>query len=170
MRVRLARAEDCAGLPDIERSAGRRFAEYGMVDVAEGEVAGPQHWEPFCVNETLWVAVDDADQPHAFLAAGDQGAALFIYEIAVRREDQGHGVGRALIAAAEAKARSLGLSQLVLTTFCSVPWNAPFYRRLGFETVADDADLPPPLRPVMEAERRRWTQPGRERCAMRKPL
>jgi hypothetical protein len=40
-------------------------------------------------------------------------------------------------------ARTLGLTSLTLTTFRDVPWNAPFYAKLGFEYVAE---LTPELR------------------------
>ncbi len=40
---------------------------------------------------------------------------------------------------------------MTLTTYRDVPWNAPYYARLGFEVVADE-DLGPGLRAVRELE------------------
>jgi hypothetical protein len=37
-------------------------------------------------------------------------------------------------------ARSRGLMQLVLSTYRDVPWNAPYYRRLGFRDI-EEAEL-----------------------------
>jgi predicted GNAT family acetyltransferase len=62
---------------------------------------------------------------------------------------QGKGVGRQLIACAVEHARKLGLTSLTLTTFRDVPWNAPFYARLGFEIVTE---LTPELRQKREEE------------------
>jgi N-acetylglutamate synthase-like GNAT family acetyltransferase len=52
-------------------------------------------------------------------------------------------IGRQLIACVADHARTLGLTSLTLTTFRDVPWNAPFYARLGFEYIAE---LTPELR------------------------
>lgn len=49
------------------------------------------------------------------------------------------GLGRALLDQAIGWARDEGLPVVTLTTFRDVPWNAPFYRRVGFEVVADPA-------------------------------
>ena len=169
MRVRLAGNHECALLPAIEASAGQVFADIGMHDVA-GDAAPPSDvWEPHCASQTLWVAVDDGDRPFGFLASGVQGDLLFIYELAVAHDHQRQGAGRALIAAAERGAAGLGLGAVYLTTFCDVAFNGPYYRALGYEVVAD-AFLPDVLKPVMDAERRRWTQPDRRRCAMRKTV
>jgi N-acetylglutamate synthase-like GNAT family acetyltransferase len=169
MRVRLAGNHECELLPAIETSAGQAFADIGMHDVAGESTPTAEIWEPHCASQTLWVAVDDADQPFGFLASGIQGDLLFIYELAVAHEHQRQGAGRALIAAAEAGATRLGLLAVYLTTFCDVAFNGPYYRKLGYEVV-DDADLPDVLKPVMDAERRRWIEPDRRRCAMRKSV
>ena len=41
---------------------------------------------------------------------------------------------------------------IYLTTFTHVPWNAPFYARLGF-TALDDAGLPQFLKDILEEEK-----------------
>ena len=40
---------------------------------------------------------------------------------------------------------------MTLTTFTDVPWNAPYYRRLGWTTI-DETDLSPGLARVVERE------------------
>ena len=167
--VRLARNADCHLLPEIERSAARRFRAIGMDDVAEGKVTSADAWEPICENGTLWVAADAEDKPIGFLAAGAQADLLFVYELAVQFEHQGQGFGRELLATAEDYARRHRRAGVVLTTFCDVPWNAPFYERLGFETVADET-LPPPIQIIIAAEHDRFPEQDRRRCAMIKAL
>jgi predicted N-acetyltransferase YhbS len=49
------------------------------------------------------------------------------------------GVGRALVRRVAEWARSAGFETLLLSTFCDVPWNAPYYARLGFEIVPLEA-------------------------------
>jgi predicted GNAT family N-acyltransferase len=50
--------------------------------------------------------------------------------VAVRSEARGHGIGRALMAAIESRARTLGLDQVKLHGQVAVE---PFYQRLGYE-------------------------------------
>ncbi|EHK81871.1 hypothetical protein [Rhodococcus pyridinivorans] len=56
-------------------------------------------------------------------------------------------------------ARDAGFGSLTLTTYRDVPWNGPYYARLGFRTVADDA-LSPGLTRIRVEERKhgldRW--------------
>lgn len=167
MRIRLALNVDCVFLPGIERSASRVFADIGMDDVAGAAVAEAEAWEPHCESEGLWVSVDEQDRPFGFLASGRLDEALFVYQLAVDYEHQRQGIGRALLRRAESAAHIMGLHEVLLTTFCDVPFNGPYYERQGYMTVKD-ADLPNALAPVMDAERERWNAPGRRRCAMRK--
>ena len=61
--------------------------------------------------------------------------ALHLWELAVRHEAQGQGLGKALVAATFALARQRGLPGVTLSTFREIPWNAPFYARMGFQEV-----------------------------------
>ena len=169
MRIRLAVEADLPWLNEIEQSAGRRYADLGMLDVSTFPNRADGAWAPHCATARLWIAADDADQRVGFLGATKLGGLLFIDELAVSYEHQNRGVGAALLAAAERGARDQGLGLVVLTTFEQVPFNAPYYQRRGYAIIADD-DLPVELRPVLQAERKRWTTPGRRRCAMAKPV
>ena len=53
--------------------------------------------------------------------------------IAVQPDRQGRGLGRALIAFAEAEARRLGFAELRLYTHQKMTENIGFYKRLGFD-------------------------------------
>ena len=61
------------------------------------------------------------------------------------------GLGRQLIDHAAAWATREGLAGLTLTTYADVPWNAPYYARLGFATLGED-DLTDGLRAVRTHE------------------
>ena len=78
------------------------------------------------------------------------------------------GIGRALVEHAAGRAAAEGLAALTLTTFADVPWNAPYYARLGFRVLAED-DLTPGLRAVRAAERERGLDRW-PRVAMRRGL
>ena len=51
-----------------------------------------------------------------------------------------------MLAQARQQVHRLGLPCLTLTTFRDVPWNAPWYSRLGFEPAPDEPRLAELLR------------------------
>jgi len=110
--------------------------------------------------------VDGRDRPIGFVCASAFDESLHIEELAVDHAQQGQGLGRRLIAAVRAHAEAQGFAALTLTTFVAVPWNAPFYARLGFERL-EEASLSGMLRRQMAYEASRGLQ---GRCAMRLSL
>jgi ribosomal protein S18 acetylase RimI-like enzyme len=58
---------------------------------------------------------------------------LFIENIAVAPAHQGRGLGKALMAHAEGRARTLGMAQLRLLTAHVMEGNIRFYQSLGFQ-------------------------------------
>ncbi|MDQ0464093.1 GNAT superfamily N-acetyltransferase [Caulobacter ginsengisoli] len=166
--IRLAHLEDAAQLPQVETSAGARFREApGLEWIADDEVTPAQAYPPFITDGAVWVAEEDG-AILGFLLATPEGEALHVLELAVAHEAQGRGLGRALMAAAAAKARALGLKAVTLTTFRDLVWNEVFYRRLGYRTLAE-GELDERLRGYLAREIERGL-PGERRCAMRLDL
>lgn len=164
--VRPARLADATLLPEIERSSGEAFRTIpDLAWIADDEIGEPEFHEALIAAGTVWVAVDGQDRPVGFLTAEVTGEALHIWELAVAHEAQKHGLGRRLMEVAEAEARARGLAAETLTTFSDVPWNAPFYQRLGFEVLAPGIDARLDELVWLETER---SLP--RRCAMRKRL
>ncbi|MFC5357828.1 GNAT family N-acetyltransferase [Azospirillum himalayense] len=91
-----------------------------------------------------------------------------MWQMAVHRDRQGRGFGRQWIETAQRHAADHGIPSLTLTTFRSVPWNEPYYQRLGFVTL-DDGQLGHRLGAVLDAEEQAGL-PIAQRCAMRKML
>jgi GNAT superfamily N-acetyltransferase len=137
IRVRPARRDDLRAVRSIERSAQRSF-----LDSPHPEAAG---LDPLPLEELRWqleegwlfVAVDEADRPVAFVACCLIDGEVFVQEVDVRADHGGRRIGARLLERLDEVARSRGFRRVVLTTFADVPWNAPYYRRLGFR------DLPP---------------------------
>lgn len=73
--------------------------------------------------------------------------ALHIEQISVDPVAARRGIGRALIAHLAVLATEQGLTALTLTTFSEVPWNAPYYTRIGFR-VLPEAELTEGLRTI----------------------
>lgn len=72
-------------------------------------------------------------------------------ELSVLPDHGRKGIGRALVEAACDWARSGGHDVITLTTFADIPFNAPWYERLGFEELRDP--LGPQLEAVVAGER-----------------
>jgi GNAT superfamily N-acetyltransferase len=168
MRIRPATAAELPALQGIERAAGTPFRVLGMPEIADDEPPPLDVLERYLGAGRCWVAVDERDHPAAYLVAEPVDGALHIEQVSVHPRAARRGVGRALLAYAADRARGEGLTALTLTTFTEVPWNAPYYARLGFRTLGE-ADLTPGLREIRAAEARhgldRWP-----RVCMRAPL
>lgn len=98
-----------------------------------------------------WVTVDENDRPIAYLIALWVDGVVHIEQVSVDPAHAGHGLGAALIEHVAGWARERGSAALTLTTFAEVPWNAPYYERLGFRRLAD-SDLTPGLRAIRAEE------------------
>ena len=153
IRVRPTRGTDIGRLEAVERSAATLFrALPDLAWIADDHVAGPDTHRTAVAQGLSWVAVDAADQPIGFLiAAVEDDTDLHILELSVATEHQGRGAGRALMAAARQEAGVRAKQALTLTTFSTVPWNAPFYARLGYAALTF-AETPAYLRETLAAE------------------
>lgn len=89
----------------------------------------------------------EADEPAGFLMARVVEGCLHIDQVSV---DPG-SARRGLLEHAASQAAADGIPALTLTTFASVPWNAPYYARCGFR-VLDGAGLTPGLRAIRHHE------------------
>ncbi|MGW7510205.1 GNAT family N-acetyltransferase [Streptomyces massasporeus] len=168
MRIRLATRAELPALQDIERAAGAPCRDLGMPEIADDEPPALDILERYRRAGRCWVAVDEGDLPAAYLLAEPVDGALHIEQVSVHPRAARRGVGRALLAHAADRAHEEGLTALTLTTFTDVPWNAPYYARLGFRPLPE-ADLTPGLRAIRATEAAhgldRWP-----RVCMRKPL
>jgi GNAT superfamily N-acetyltransferase len=132
-------------LGDLERAAGEQFRSLGMAAVADDEPASPAVLQSYVDGGAAWVAAGPDDRPLGYLLVDDVDGATHVEQVSVHPSVAGRGIGRALIETAVAHARARGHHRVTLTTFADVPWNAPYYRRLGFEVVPP-GDQGPDLR------------------------
>lgn len=136
--IRLARPCDLSAIPAIERSAATLFRGTHMDFPASFELNSMDNLVAALRRGLLWVA-ELADGPQGFLFAEITASGLYIRELSVAVAAQRRGLGSGLMAAAIAEARHRGLRAVLLTTDRSLAWNAPFYARLGFAIIADEA-------------------------------
>ncbi len=164
--IRLARADEVETLRQIERSAAQAFKLIEAFSwLAVGEVQSAERHEAMIAQGTNFVAAADGDYPVGFLSAEVADGELHIEEISVDHLHQGFGIGRKLIRRAIDEAAARGLAAVTLTTFRTIPWNCPYYERLGFRTL-DEADLSPRLDNLLALEAEHGLARD-TRCAMR---
>jgi GNAT superfamily N-acetyltransferase len=138
--VRVAAAEDLAGLPAIELSGEAMFAAYGIVFPP-----GPATIEGAIAHGAEILVV--GDPPVAFAALIDVDGHPHLEQISVRADRVHHGIGSLLL---DEVVRGCGPG-LTLITFRDVPWNGPWYLRHGF-TELPPAAWGPQLRDHWQAE------------------
>lgn len=152
MRIRPATTAELPALQGIERAAGAPFRDLGMVEIADAEPPTLDVLDQYRRAGRAWVAADgDEERPVGYLIAEPVDGALHIEQISVHPDFAHRRIGRTLLSYAGERAREEGLSGLTLTTFAEVPWNAPYYERLGFR-VLEEAALTPGLRKIRTHE------------------
>jgi GNAT superfamily N-acetyltransferase len=90
-------------------------------------------------------------------------------EVDVKPSHGRRGLGTALVRAACEWATAAGFSMLTLTTFRAVPWNLPFYARLGFVEIPRDL-LRPELVAVVSDEAARGLAPETRAVMAYRPM
>ncbi|MET9498627.1 GNAT family N-acetyltransferase [Streptomyces sp. NPDC006552] len=151
MMLRSATAAELPRLQDIEVAAGTAFRALGMDAVADDEPPALAELEGFRRAGYAWVAAAEDGTVLGYLIGLPVDGAFHIEQVTVDPAAARRGIGRALLAHAAEQARAAGLAGLTLTTFADVPWNAPYYERLGFRRI-DARALTPGLRAVRAAE------------------
>lgn len=149
--LRPATPADLPLLREVERAAGEAFRDLGMADVADDEPLGTTELEVFQEDGRAWVAADAGDRPVAYLLLAVVDGAAHVEQVSVHPVHARLGLGRSLIDLAEGWAAARGMTQLTLTTYAEVPWNAPYYARLGFVEL-DGAALGPGLSRLRDDE------------------
>jgi GNAT superfamily N-acetyltransferase len=165
VHIRLALAEDVPQLPAIELAAAALFPDVDLpallrvVSTPEAALSAAQR------ESRLWVAERHGTLA-GFVLASRNGHRGYLDEMDVHPDHGRQGIGRALVGAVQAWARAGGLRSLSLTTFAHLPWNAPFYAKLGFRPLAE-GELCPLLADALAAQRAAGL---RQRVAMRQVL
>jgi GNAT superfamily N-acetyltransferase len=146
--IRPACPQDLAALPIIERAAAAQFRATPYAYLADDDLVST---DVDLDHEFVWVAVDQADQPVGFALVHLLDESVHLHELDVHPDYARQGLGRRLIVVVADWARARGATALTLTTFADIPWNGPYYARLGFRTL-DLTALSPGLQALRQAE------------------
>src|SRR4051794_21223842 len=129
--IRLARDADMAALPELERAAGNAFRPLGMAEVADDAPPTVAELSAFVHGGRAWVYTDEADRPIGYLMLDVVDGDAHVEQVSVHPDYAHHRIGQALLDVAEVWARERQMTALTVTTYAQVPWNAPYYQRLG---------------------------------------
>lgn len=164
---RLARPDEIHIVREIQQAAARKFLDTPYPEAAGDPIDDAETLAAAQDNWWLWVAVDADDRPVGAAHLTVLGEGLHIRELDVHPDHAGARRGAAILNAVERFFAGRGIAAISLTTFIDVPWNAPYYERLGFSIVAPE-EMDEPLRHIWLSEAANF--PDEKRVAMRKPL
>lgn len=137
---RPAHLDEIDALRAIERASAARFIGL-MDDLADDEPTPiPVLTARIAAGGLLTARLDQTLA--AFVMFRPVEDSLYVEQIDVLPEFAGQRIGARLLDAVAERARASSLLALTLSTFRDVPWNAPWYRRLGFIDVAEVALTP----------------------------
>lgn len=161
--IRPATEADLERLVEIEVRAGQLFRTVGMSEVAE-HVPEVATLREAMEAERVWVAAADG-QVAAYVVAEMLDGNAHVAQVSVAPEYAGRSIGKGLIEHVEAWGRAAGCPATTLTTFRDVPWNEPYYLRLGYRPLPED-HVGPELSRTMAHEASLPGIDGSLRCAM----
>lgn len=165
--LRPARPDDLEDLRDLEIAAGAPFRDLGMDAVADDAPPSTVVLAGALDRGGLWVLAEPG-RPVAYLVDDVVDGEAHLEQVSVHPDRARRGYGARLVEHLVRRAAAAGRTAVTLTTFVEVPWNGPYYARLGFRPLADDA-LGPGLRAIRRAEIARGLDRW-PRAAMRRDL
>ncbi len=149
--IRAARSDELEQLQAIGMAAWHPFEGTGLLGDDPGDPYAIELLQDAVGAGRLWVATGADDVPVGFAHGDDLDGEAYLAEVDVHPDHGRRGLGRRLVERVCDWARAAGYPSLALTTFRDVPWNAPFYARLGFR-VLKEGEITPPLQRQREHE------------------
>ena len=134
LSVRQAEPRDFAAIERIETAADQIFID----------TFNPDHWPPaasaadrlaqggFLLVGEVENRTDNQRETVGFTHVIETAGLAHLEQVSVQPVFGRRGYGRILVEAAMHAARERGHDELTLRTYAELPWNAPFYRSLGF--------------------------------------
>ena len=157
---------DLQRLVAVEVEAGQMFRSVGMPGIAE-DVPRVSDLRDAVEAARLWVT-EVGSEVAGYVAAEVLDGNAHVAQVSVAPDYAGRALGRAMIELVEAWGRAAGRSATTLTTFRDVPWNGPYYLRLGYRVLPDEC-VGPELARTMAHEASLPGVGASLRCAMVKP-
>ena len=134
LRLRGAKTSEIERVRAIERASATRFLGTARAALAEDEPTDAATLAARIASGGLLVA-EEGGEAVAFVMFREVEGCAYVEQIDVAPSHERRGIGARLIEAVADLARERGWPALTLSTFKDVPFNAPYYLRLGFADV-----------------------------------
>ena len=155
--IRPARPEEMPGLlpalAEVEKAAASIFPPGSIPEYIRDDNCPPELLLEGAQNGSLWLAFPEgAEQtPVGFALLCMFEDLALLAQMDVHPDYARQGLGRRMLAEAVRAASRAGFAAMYLTTFARVPWNAPYYARLGFQAL-QAGEQPPRIREILADE------------------
>ncbi|MEZ5998226.1 MAG: GNAT family N-acetyltransferase [Hyphomonas sp.] len=132
-----AQLEDVDAMINVDLAAGQLFAPTGHIS---GEALN-DHVPATVLEQAIGAGDIFKTQTREGIVAGfalvsRRGGTLYLDQISVHPDHGRQGLGASLMQHVFQLAKKRKLKQVTLSTFREIPWNGPFYRKLGFRELA----------------------------------
>jgi GNAT superfamily N-acetyltransferase len=138
-RVRPARGNEIGELQNIDLASATLFRGSGLIDFGPlGEPTQPipeDRLRKGFGDGLIWVAVDQMEELVGFALCSDRGNDLYLDQLSVLPRHGRQGLGTRLVRRCLQEGEARSYKWVSLSTFRKVPWNGPFYRKLGFREI-----------------------------------
>ncbi|WP_321488970.1 GNAT family N-acetyltransferase [uncultured Hyphomonas sp.] len=125
--------EDIARLIAVDLAAGQLFAPTGLLtdDALHDHVPEAVMQQAIEAGDLLKISTSDGTAV-GFALVSRRGGTLYLDQLSVHPDFGRRGLGADLVRCVLQLAKLRRIKQVTLSTFRDVPWNAPFYGKLGF--------------------------------------
>ena len=137
-QIRLAQENELHQLNTIEEAASKLFANTKFALEVDQDTLSIDLLREQQAKNLVWVAVDDGDNPVGFAMVMIMRDRIHLHELSVAPEHGRKGLGTRLIKTITQFAKISGFTGVTLSTFQDIPWNAPFYKKLGFRAMKEE--------------------------------
>ena len=151
--IELASSAHVPLLGAIEIAAAARFPPGTIPDHIRSDSVPIPVLLDAVVHGTLWVVLDVFRQPVGYVLLQMVDGFALLAQMDVLPEHGRKGLGTALVMSIAGFLHDQNKNALYLTTFTHVPWNAPFYAKIGFLALNKE-EQPPFIKKILDEERR----------------
>jgi GNAT superfamily N-acetyltransferase len=149
--IRSARPNDLPLLASIEQSAATRFLNTPYAFLLNASPLPLELIQQQFQAGQIWVAIHQPDTVVGYALTRPIGPILYLQEIDIEPHHGQKGLGTALINTIKSWAKQSGHTVMSLSTFRDIPWNAPFYAKLGFR-ILNSSELTPSFQQIRQQE------------------
>lgn len=164
--IRPVRHAELTKLQTIEEAAAQLFRDTPQSWIADDEGMALETLAHWFTHGRIWVAVDEYDEPVGFAIAREVDGMAYLHELDVHPQHGRQGLGARLIDTVVTWARENDYPAVTLATCIHIPWNAPYYTRLGFRILQED-EFGPGMQEVRAHELEAGWPPEERVCMIR---